>query len=59
LDQAIEQVHVPPWAWVLVGLAVFAVYLMSQENGVLMKSAAGTLHEFFHDGRHFLGVPCH
>lgn len=24
-----------------------------------MASSGGVLHEFFHDARHLLGVPCH
>lgn len=59
LDQALERIHVPTWAWLLLAVAVFGIYLMTQENGFVLKGAANALHEFFHDGRHFLGVPCH
>lgn len=59
MDQAIERVHVPLWAWLVVLGAALAVYLMSLDNGMALRSAASTAHEFFHDGRHFLGVPCH
>lgn len=59
MDQAIERVHVPLWAWLVVLGAALAVYLMSFDNGMALRSAASTVHEFFHDGRHFLGVPCH
>lgn len=53
-------VRVPGWAWALVLLAVFALYLLSQENGALLPAgAAEYLHEFTHDARHGFGVPCH
>ena len=41
-----------------VGLAV--VYFVGMDEG--MTSVFGNtavVHEFFHDGRHFLGFPCH
>jgi hypothetical protein len=52
-------VHVPAWAWLLAAVAVFAAYVMTMENGALLGHTAGTVHEFFHDARHFVGVPCH
>ncbi|MGH3364114.1 MAG: CbtB domain-containing protein [Nocardioidaceae bacterium] len=53
-------VHVPAWAWALAALAVFSLYLLSQENGALLTAgAAEYLHELTHDARHALGVPCH
>lgn len=39
--------------------AAVAIYFVTMENGALLGSAAQTLHEFFHDGRHFAAVPCH
>ena len=56
---AVPQVDVPVWAWLLVALAAALSYFVLLENGVVLSQAAGTLHEFFHDGRHFAGVPCH
>ena len=38
--------------------ALLGSYLMLQENGLLLAQWE-TLHEFFHDGRHSLGFPCH
>jgi hypothetical protein len=38
---------------------MIAVYAMALDNGATLKAGATVLHEFFHDGRHFLGVPCH
>ncbi len=54
-----EGLRVPVWAWLVVALAMFAIYALTLENGATLKTAATTLHELFHDGRHFLGVPCH
>ena len=56
---ALERVDVPIWAWLAVLAAAFAVYLMSLDNGFALGGLAASAHELFHDGRHFLGVPCH
>ena len=55
----LEQVRVPVWAWLVVALAVLALYALTMENGAALKAGASTLHELFHDARHFAGVPCH
>jgi cobalt transporter subunit CbtB len=54
-----EAIRVPLWAWAAAIVALFAVYLIVQENGAVLSSAANYVHEFAHDGRHALGVPCH
>jgi cobalt transporter subunit CbtB len=51
-------IAVPAWSWVLFVASLFASYLMLQENGLLLNSWE-SVHEFFHDGRHALGFPCH
>ncbi len=56
---AFEEIAIPVWAWALVALAAVVSYFVMLENGAVLSHAAGTLHEFFHDGRHFAGVPCH
>ena len=54
------KVRVPAWAWAVAAIAVFAIYMLLQENGTLLSAgAANWLHEVTHDGRHALGVPCH
>jgi hypothetical protein len=53
------RVAVPAWAWALALLAVFALYLVAQDNGAVLASLGDTTHEFFHDARHSLGMPCH
>ncbi len=50
---------VPGWAWLVLALALATVYLLTMENGATLRASATVLHELFHDGRHFLGVPCH
>jgi hypothetical protein len=55
----VRPVRVPALAWTLVALATATLYLILQENGAVLASTWETLHEFFHDGRHVLGVPCH
>jgi hypothetical protein len=53
-------VPVPLWAWALLAIALFSVFVITQENGALLSAAqAGYLHELTHDARHALGVPCH
>ena len=56
---ALPEVRIPLWAWALAVVAVAMSYFVMLENGAVLNSVAGTLHEFFHDGRHFVGVPCH
>ena len=53
------RIQVPAWAWALTLLALFAMYLITQDNGVVLSQLGDTAHEFFHDARHSLGVPCH
>ena len=51
-------IDIPWWSWMVVIGALLGSFLMLQENGWLL-SQWETLHEFFHDGRHALGFPCH
>ena len=53
-----EHIRVPWWAMALLVAAVFGAYVLLQENGWLVNNWM-TIHEFFHDGRHALGFPCH
>ena len=54
-----EAIAVPAWAWLIVAMALATVYALTMENGATLQAGATVLHELFHDGRHFLGVPCH
>jgi hypothetical protein len=53
------RVAVPAWAWPLALLALFCLYLIAQDNGLVLAQLGDTAHEFFHDARHSLGMPCH
>jgi hypothetical protein len=61
LDETLEleKVRVPGWIWLVVAFLILGIYLITVENGAALGSAAERLHEFFHDARHFAGVPCH
>ena len=59
LDLDLRRRRVPAWAWLVLVLAMAALWGVTMENGTVLKASAHTVHELFHDGRHFLGVPCH
>ena len=59
METTVERIAIPAWAWLVLALALATVYAMALDNGATVKAGATVLHEFFHDGRHFLGVPCH
>ncbi|GAB2990622.1 CbtB domain-containing protein [Nocardioides montaniterrae] len=41
-------------------LALLAYYFIGIDEGAMSLSGKSMLlHEFFHDGRHFMGFPCH
>ena len=55
-------VKIPTWAWMAMMLALALLYAVSFDGGFLSARVATSsmfLHEFFHDGRHLFGVPCH
>jgi hypothetical protein len=53
------RIVIPAWAWALALLALFSLYLIAQDNGAVLSQFGDTAHEFFHDARHALGMPCH
>lgn len=55
----LSAVPVPRWAFAAALAGLLITYLVLQENGLALGHASEMLHEFFHDGRHALGVPCH
>ena len=59
METTVERIAIPVWAWFVLALALAAVYAVTLENGATLRAGATVLHELFHDGRHFLGVPCH
>jgi hypothetical protein len=52
-------IAVPVWAWVLVVYGFVVLFVVLQDNGLAFVLSAHTVHDFFHDARHSLGVPCH
>ena len=54
------------WSWLTVGLLLAMLFAILSASGDLLAPLLGQaawvtdyLHEFAHDGRHLLGVPCH
>ncbi|MGH3871412.1 MAG: CbtB domain-containing protein [Pseudonocardiaceae bacterium] len=57
-------VHIPlreilPWAIFVGILSLLLLYLVGTEQGATTIISGQYVHEFVHDGRHLLGVPCH
>ena len=66
LEQRISPGEVSVWSWLAVALLLAVLFILLSASGELLApllgQAAGVtdyLHEFAHDGRHLLGVPCH
>ena len=58
--------EMPLWSWLTAALLLTMLFVLLSASGELLApllgQAAGVtdyLHEFAHDGRHLLGVPCH
>ena len=56
----------PLWSWLALALLLIALLVLLSASGALLApllgQAAGpfdSLHDFAHDGRPLLGVPCH
>jgi hypothetical protein len=47
-----------PWV-IFAALALLAIYFVGAEEGATSLFNGAYVHEFFHDGRHLLGFPCH
>ena len=48
-----------PWAIFVGVLGLILLYFVGAGQDAMSTVAAHYLHEFVHDGRHLLGVPCH
>ena len=48
-----------PWAIFVGLLALLAIYFVGAEQGATSIIPGMYIHEFVHDGRHFLAFPCH
>ncbi len=66
LGQHISLGEMPLWSWLLTLLLLAMLFVLLSASGELLVpllgQAAGIFdytHEFAHDGRHLLSVPCH
>ncbi|MGH3837242.1 MAG: CbtB domain-containing protein [Pseudonocardiaceae bacterium] len=48
-----------PWAIFIGVLSLLLLYFVGAEQGATAVLSGHYVHEFVHDGRHLLGVPCH
>ncbi|HEY2957788.1 MAG TPA: CbtB-domain containing protein [Actinomycetota bacterium] len=58
--------RIPVWLPLVAAALALLVYAVAFDQGLLLEPLFGKaasanmyLHEFFHDGRHLLGFPCH
>ncbi len=58
--------EMPLWSWVVALLLLAVLFLLLSASGELLVPLLGQaatvtnyVHEFAHDGRHLLAVPCH
>jgi hypothetical protein len=51
--------EIVPWAIFVGLLALLAIYFVGAEQGAMSLISGTYIHEFVHDGRHFLAFPCH
>lgn len=51
--------EVLPWAVFAGAILLTMLYLVGLDQGATSVFSGQMLHEFMHDGRHLLGVPCH
>ena len=56
---AIPVRDIVPWAIFVGLLALLAIYFVGAEQGATSIIPGMYIHEFVHDGRHFLAFPCH
>ncbi|MBA2693508.1 MAG: CbtB-domain containing protein [Rubrobacter sp.] len=57
---------IPVWSWLAATMLLLAFFMIMSSSGDLLipyvgqlAGATDYLHEFAHDGRHLLGLPCH
>lgn len=66
LDRHISLGEMPLWSWLIAILLLGMLFVLLSASGDLLTpllgQAAGLtnyMHEFAHDGRHLLAIPCH
>lgn len=50
---------VAPWALLAGAVLLSLLYLVGLDQGAASMVSGTVLHEFVHDGRHLLALPCH
>jgi hypothetical protein len=65
-QESISLGDMPWWSWLVLGLLLVVLFLDLSASGGLLTPLIGQgtgvtdyLHEFTHDGRHLLSIPCH
>ncbi len=66
LERRISLGEMPLWSWTVMALLLALLFVLLSASGELLAPLLGQaamvtdyLHEFAHDGRHLLAVPCH
>jgi hypothetical protein len=66
IERRISVGEVPLWGWLTALLLLVLLFVLLSASGDLLvpllgqaAAAADYVHEFAHDGRHLLAVPCH
>ena len=66
LGRRISLGEVPLWSWMTLALLLLMLFVLLSVSGDLLAPLLGQaswvadyVHEFAHDGRHLLAIPCH
>ncbi len=66
VERRISLGEMPLWSWLVLALLLAVLFALLSASGALLAPLFGQtaevadyLHEFAHDGRHLLAVPCH
>jgi hypothetical protein len=66
LDRHISLGEMPLWSWLIALLLLGMLFVLLSASGELLAPLLGQaaeltnyMHEFAHDGRHLLAIPCH
>jgi hypothetical protein len=66
LDRHISLGEMPLWSWLIALLLLGMLFILLSASGELLVPLLGQaaeltnyMHEFAHDGRHLLAIPCH
>jgi hypothetical protein len=66
IERRVPEGALPLWSWPIALLLLVLLFVLLSASGDLLVPllgqaavAADYVHEFAHDGRHLLAVPCH